>query len=136
MQFMAGRIAGCWEYARPAVRLYGSTERRQVLYLFPFCFICHWVCDSVVVKHLVDSTTSSEGEDKVQDRQGGLPCKFLNQHQIVSPKVCPLEQNESNCRLLKRDRGSQVAFRVGKALISKLEAEIAEKAAQPVFFHC
>lgn len=118
----------------PAVRLYGSTQRRQVLYLFPFCFLCQFVCDSVVVKHLVDTTTSTEGEDKVKDRQSGLPFKFLNQYQTVSPKAYPLEQNESNCRLLKRGRGSQVAFGVGKALISKLEAEITEKAAQPVFF--
>lgn len=86
MQFMAGRVAGFWEYAIPAVRLYGSTQRRQALYLFPFCFICHCVCDSVVVKHLVDSTTSREGEDKVQDSQDGLPRKFLNQHQIVHLK--------------------------------------------------
>lgn len=38
--------------------------------------------------------------------------------------------------MLKRERGSQVAFGIGNALISKLEAEIAEKAAKPVFFPC
>lgn len=70
----------------------------------------------------------------MQDSQGGLPCKFLNQHQTVSLKVRPLEQNESNHRLLKRDRRNQAAFGVRKALINKLEAEITIKAAQPVFF--
>lgn len=63
-----------------------GTLSHRLFYITLFSFICHCVCDSVVVKHLVDSTTSREGEDKVQDSQDGLPRKFLNQHQIVHLK--------------------------------------------------
>lgn len=59
---------------------------------------------------------SREGEDKGQNRPERLSRKFLNQRQVVSLKVHPSEQNGSNCRPLKRYRGNQVAFWVGKAL--------------------
>lgn len=133
---MAGRVAGFWEYAISSVGLYGSTQRRQMLYLLPFCFIYHCVCDSVVVKHLVGSPTSTAGEDKMQDSQGGRPCNFWTSIWLSRLKCILWKKNENNSRLLKRDRGRQVAFGIGKALISKLEAEITVKAAQPVFFPC
>lgn len=54
---------------------------------------------------------SREEKDKVQNSQGRLSHKFLNQHQIAS-----LKQNGSKCRPLQRDRGNQVPFGVGQAL--------------------
>lgn len=59
---------------------------------------------------------SREGEDKGQNSRGGLSHKLLNQHQVVSLEVHPSERNGSNCRSLKRDRGNQLSFRVGRAL--------------------
>lgn len=68
----------------PAVRLYGSMLRRQVLYLFPFCFIGRCVCDSLSAEHLVDITTKQRWRRQGAEKPGGLSHKFVNLHQTVS----------------------------------------------------